>query len=257
MVHAAAVVVPAAQPLFGDLLSDFNSSFDTGFDDFFTPPSSPEKPSDDVDCLFGAESNWEREESDFSDSGLADFLLQTDSLSDRATLSDLFLYPQSLDLHMSDSESDFDVSFGSGSKRPAPSVHAEPPALKKRAIFKSSFKQNLPTRRLKKSPESALSRKATAQQVAAMPCDPEDKRNIHNVLERKRRNELKHCYHELRINVPGICDDDRTPTGHILQQATEYIHQLNAEEAELLAALEVERQRNAELRDELATALSR
>ena len=83
-----------------------------------------------------------------------------------------------------------------------------------------------------------------------LPCGP-------IVLERKRRNELKHCYTELRINVPGICEDERTPTGHILQQATEYIHQLQAEEAELLAALEAEKQRGARLRDELATALSR
>ena len=68
----------------------------------------------------------------------------------------------------------------SGSKRPATSVPVDAPALKKKALFKGSFKQDLPTRRLKKTPDSPLSRKEAALQLGPMPSDPEDRRNIHN-----------------------------------------------------------------------------
>lgn len=63
--------------------------------------------------------------------------------------------------------------------------------------------------------------------------NPESKRRIHNVLERKRRNDLKLSYQSLRCQLPLLADNDRAPTGHILIQAVEYITDLKKEEVSL------------------------
>lgn len=51
--------------------------------------------------------------------------------------------------------------------------------------------------------------------------EPENKRQTHNVLERKRRNDLKRSYQNLRIQLPNLSDQSRAPTGHILIKAAE------------------------------------
>eukprot|EP00041_Stephanoeca_diplocostata_P004313 m.42942 g.42942 ORF g.42942 m.42942 type:complete len:317 (-) comp15042_c0_seq1:318-1268(-) len=61
--------------------------------------------------------------------------------------------------------------------------------------------------------------------------NPESKRRIHNVLERKRRNDLKQSYQALRVELPSLADNDRAPTGHILIQAVEYINELKKNDA--------------------------
>jgi hypothetical protein len=78
--------------------------------------------------------------------------------------------------------------------------------------------------------------------------DPESKRHTHNVLERKRRNELKSSYQELREEIPDLYSNDKTPTGVILNRACEYIAALQEEEAMLLQGLELAKQENARLR---------
>jgi len=60
--------------------------------------------------------------------------------------------------------------------------------------------------------------------------DPESKRHTHNVLERKRRNDLKNSYQLLRERVPSLEDDDRAPTGKILLHAVEFIQHLQKTE---------------------------
>lgn len=74
--------------------------------------------------------------------------------------------------------------------------------------------------------------------------NPESKRRIHNVLERKRRNDLKQNYQALRLELPSLADNDRAPTGHILIQAVEYIHELQKNDV-LLS------QRTAALREQV------
>lgn len=74
--------------------------------------------------------------------------------------------------------------------------------------------------------------------------NPESKRRIHNVLERKRRNDLKQSYQALRLELPSLADNDRAPTGHILIQAVEYIHELQKNDV-LLS------QRTAALREQV------
>ncbi|XP_004345748.1 hypothetical protein CAOG_06158 [Capsaspora owczarzaki ATCC 30864] len=44
------------------------------------------------------------------------------------------------------------------------------------------------------------------------------KRNIHNVLERKRRNDLKDSFTELREVIPEMAEDERTPKAKLLKE---------------------------------------
>jgi len=77
--------------------------------------------------------------------------------------------------------------------------------------------------------------------------DPEAKRMTHNVLERKRRNDLKTSYVNLRAQIPTLEDSDRVPTGQILLHAVNLIGQLRDEEAEILQAIANAREENARL----------
>lgn len=79
------------------------------------------------------------------------------------------------------------------------------------------------------------------------PESPESKRRIHNVLERKRRNDLKMSYQELREQIPELADNERTPTGQILIKAHEYITHLQEQEAELKAGIAAARAENMRL----------
>jgi len=79
---------------------------------------------------------------------------------------------------------------------------------------------------------------------------PETKRITHNVLERKRRNDLKTSYQELRETIPELVSQDRAPTAQILQKAVEYIEALKTTENELLANLAALRAENERLQRE-------
>lgn len=71
------------------------------------------------------------------------------------------------------------------------------------------------------------------------------------MLERKRREDLKVSYQELRSFVPDVMHNDRAPTGQILGKAVDYIHALRAEEHELMQKLAAMRQENERLRNRL------
>lgn len=84
--------------------------------------------------------------------------------------------------------------------------------------------------------------------------DPESKRHTHNVLERKRRNDLKNSYQLLRERVPSLEDDDRAPTGKILLHAVEYINLLKKNESMLDQQMANARAENARLRRQAGLA---
>jgi hypothetical protein len=87
-----------------------------------------------------------------------------------------------------------------------------------------------------------------AHMVTNMPADsPEARRHTHNVLERKRREDLKSSYRDLRVQVPELACAERAPTGQILIKASEYIAQLQAEEQKMLRDLQTLRAQNANL----------
>ena len=81
--------------------------------------------------------------------------------------------------------------------------------------------------------------------------DPEVRRLTHNVLERKRRNDLKLSYKLLRRQLPALADNERCPTGQILTHAVDAIEALQAEGRSLEAALRAAKLRRQQL---LATA---
>ncbi|CAB4017683.1 c-myc proto-oncogene, partial, partial [Paramuricea clavata] len=72
-------------------------------------------------------------------------------------------------------------------------------------------------------------------------------RATHNVLERKRRNELKLRFQYLRDSIPDICGNDRAPKVSILQKAYSYILQVQAEERSLLQQIRIQKNRKEQL----------
>ena len=72
-------------------------------------------------------------------------------------------------------------------------------------------------------------------------------RATHNVLERKRRNELKLRFQYLRDSIPDICGNDRAPKVSILQKAYSYILQLQAEQRNLIQEIGVQKNRKEQL----------
>jgi Myc proto-oncogene protein len=82
--------------------------------------------------------------------------------------------------------------------------------------------------------------------------DGETKRATHNVLERKRRNDLKTSFHQLRAEVPEIETNERSPKVVILKKAKDYVEQLKNDEARLRKELDKENKRNKELLNKLS-----
>lgn len=80
------------------------------------------------------------------------------------------------------------------------------------------------------------------------PTSTEARRHQHNVLERKRRCDLKSSYRGLRELVPSVAQSDRVPTGQILLAAIGYIRELQREDKEIQAALGAHRDENKRLK---------
>merc|ERR1711988_1380866 len=77
--------------------------------------------------------------------------------------------------------------------------------------------------------------------------DPEARRLTHNVLERKRRNDLKMSYKQLRRQLPKLADNERCPTGQILIHAVETIAALRSEQETLAASIQAATLRRQQL----------
>lgn len=77
--------------------------------------------------------------------------------------------------------------------------------------------------------------------------DSEFTRATHNVLERKRRNDLKLKFQKLRDCVPDLKDNERAPKVSILRKSWEFISHIKQEEIKLLAELEKQKKINAAL----------
>lgn len=77
------------------------------------------------------------------------------------------------------------------------------------------------------------------------------KRTQHNVLERKRRNDLKYSFFKLRDTVPELMQQERAPKVVILKKATDHIHELTSKQNRMLSDLEKQKQRNEQLKERL------
>ena len=82
--------------------------------------------------------------------------------------------------------------------------------------------------------------------------DDEQRRESHNVLERKRRNDLKYSFQVLRSQVPDLEDNQRAPKVTILRKAADFIKQIQLQEKRRLEELQREKLREAKLLERLA-----
>jgi Myc proto-oncogene protein len=82
--------------------------------------------------------------------------------------------------------------------------------------------------------------------------DDEQRRASHNVLERKRRNDLKYSFQVLRGQIPELKDNQRAPKVTILRKAAEYIKQIREEDEDLQTRMAKEKRRETKLLQRLA-----
>lgn len=82
--------------------------------------------------------------------------------------------------------------------------------------------------------------------------DDEQRRASHNVLERKRRNDLKYSFQILRGQIPELKDNQRAPKVTILRKAAEYIKQIREEDEDQQVRMAKELRRESKLLKRLA-----
>lgn len=82
--------------------------------------------------------------------------------------------------------------------------------------------------------------------------DDEQRRASHNILERKRRNDLKYSFQVLREQIPELEDNQRAPKVTILRKAAEYIKVIREQEDKMEMEYEREKKRETKLRQRLA-----
>ena len=124
-----------------------------------------------------------------------------------------------------------------------PQVTDEPPAKRIKPVAvkpKAAMSVSSPTKESKKDFKRQSS--TTSDEEGEV-----SKRATHNVLERKRRNDLKTSFHVLREEVPDLKDNERAPKVTILRKAKDFVDKLRKDETRLLAELSKERRRNEEL----------
>ena len=93
---------------------------------------------------------------------------------------------------------------------------------------------------------------AGASSLDGAESDDEQKRESHNILERKRRNDLKYSFHLLRGQVPELEENQRAPKVTILRKAADFIRQLQDEDQRLKEELQREHTREERLLERLA-----
>ena len=81
--------------------------------------------------------------------------------------------------------------------------------------------------------------------------DDEQRRTSHNVLEKKRRNDLKYSFQVLRSQIPELEENQRAPKVVILRKATEFIRQMQDQDNAMEQELKREMQRKEKLLERL------
>ena len=101
----------------------------------------------------------------------------------------------------------------------------------------------------KKRHTKRLSRRASED---GMESDEEARRASHNVLERKRRNDLKNSFDILRSGIPELEENLRAPKVVILRKAVEYIQTLQTADQKTKVDFSKEQTRYKKLTERLA-----
>lgn len=110
-----------------------------------------------------------------------------------------------------------------------------PPAKKRRCHSKRTHRLN-----------------SAGSNFGEMESDDEQRRASHNVLERKRRNDLKYSFQILRGQIPELEDNQRAPKVTILKKAAEYIMHIREQDNNLQTRLAREKKRESKLLQRLA-----
>ncbi len=100
----------------------------------------------------------------------------------------------------------------------------------------------------KKRHTKRLSRRASED---GMESDEEARRASHNVLERKRRNDLKNSFDILRGGIPELEENLRAPKVVILRKAVEYIQSLQTTDQKTKVDYNKEQTRHKKLTERL------
>lgn len=80
-------------------------------------------------------------------------------------------------------------------------------------------------------------------------------RASHNVLERKRRNELKGKFYDLRDSIPELAGNKKVPKVVILKKAISYIDSIKDEHSTLQGEVQRQKKIQQDLRKRLALIL--
>lgn len=119
----------------------------------------------------------------------------------------------------------------------ATSRPAEQNVSRRRRSAPASTTGQSPSRKVRRASSVAAVRAATvavslAEDLTGLDEDMK-KRNIHNILERKRREDLKASFRMLRERLPDVAHDERAPKVVILKKATGHIHILKARQTDI------------------------
>ncbi|KAJ7373921.1 hypothetical protein OS493_009246 [Desmophyllum pertusum] len=153
----------------------------------------------------------------------------------------------------SDSEEEIDVvTIEKPKRKRLPQVTDEPPAKRIKPVAMKPKAATTPASSPTKESKKDLKRQNSSTSDEEGEGEGEgdgSKRATHNVLERKRRNDLKTSFHILREEVPDIKDNERAPKVTILRKAKDCVDKVKRDETRLLAELAKERRKNEELLD--------
>ena len=131
----------------------------------------------------------------------------------------------------------------------APVLTPEAKRIRDKARIEAERQQNIKTAECDKAVEDL----AATKTGSGHPDTPASRRHTHNVLERKRRNDLKISYQILRETLPSLAGNDKAPTVQILRSAIDEVHSLQKDEGDLIDAVAAAKSENARLKELLAS----
>ena len=99
---------------------------------------------------------------------------------------------------------------------------------------------------------SSSRRKSRFEEVSSRRGDQREARDVHNQMERQRRNDLKNAFDSLKDFVPTIANSDRASKQMVLDKAIDYCKNLKSKEWTTRKAKETLAQKNDSLRKRLA-----
>ena len=114
------------------------------------------------------------------------------------------------------------------------------------------LKRSLTTVQSPTSLASSSRRKSRFEEVSSRRVDQREARDVHNQMERQRRNDLKNAFDSLKDFVPTIANSDRASKQMVLDKAIDYCKNLKSKEWTTRKAKETLAQKNESLRKRLA-----